>query len=70
MVGKNALMMPSACDIIGYTEAVPMPKGKEPVYRVHFRQYQRYPARSRFNGFPEHIDDFAFAKVSGALGLK
>ena len=68
MVGKNALMMPSACDIIAYCEAVPMPKGKEPIYRVHFRQYQRYPARSRFKAFPEHIDNFDFAKILDALG--
>lgn len=69
MTGKNALMMPSACDVIGYCEAVPVPKGREPVYRVHFRQYGRFPARSRFKGMPTHVDNFRFADVAPHLGL-
>ena len=69
MTGKNALMMPSACDVIGYFECVPVQRGKAPVYRAHFRQFGRYPARSRFKGMPDAVDDFHFDKVRDHLGL-
>lgn len=66
MTGKNAIMVPSACDVIGFCEAVP--GGKRPTYRVHFQQFGRYPARSRFSGLSAHIDDFHFDRVRDSLG--
>jgi len=69
LTGKNALMMPSACDVIGFCEAVPVPKGKDPLHRIHFRQFGRYPARSRFSGFPDQVDNFDFTQITFAGAL-
>jgi hypothetical protein len=69
MVGKNALMMPAACDVISFQECVPVAKGRDQVYRTHFRQFGAYPARSRFRDMPDFIDDFQFSKVEKVLGL-
>lgn len=66
MTGKNAVMVPSACDVIGFCEAIPAQKA--PTYRVHFRQFGRYPARSRFAGIPAHVDNFSFDRVKQHLG--
>jgi hypothetical protein len=66
MTGKNAIMVPSACDVIGFCEAVP--GQKKITHRIHFQQYGRYPARSRFRGLPAHIDDFHFDAVRDVLG--
>lgn len=67
MIGKNAIMMPSACDIIGYCESVPVQRGKAPVHRIHFRQFGRFPARSRFRGFPDMVENFSFDAVQDSL---
>jgi hypothetical protein len=67
MTGKNALMMPSACDVIGYMECVPVQRNKPAVYRAHFRQFGRFPARSRFQGIPNSVDNFHFDKVASHL---
>ena len=67
MIGKNALMMPSACDVVAYCEAVPVARGAKPIYRVHFRQYGVWPARSRIQGLPDYVDNFTFADIAPLL---
>lgn len=69
LIGQTAEKLPSACDVIGYCEEQPVPKGGEPKYRVHFRKHLYWPARSRFRGFPDHVDNFEFAQVQRHLGL-
>lgn len=69
MVGKNAIMMPAACDVISYQECVPTAKNQTPVYRTHFKKYGPYPARTRFRALPDHLDNFTFSMVENVLGI-
>lgn len=69
LIGSMAEKMPSACDVIAFMEEVPAPKGEPPVYRAHFRKYRWWAARTRFSGFPDHVDNFAFDRVASHLGL-
>lgn len=58
--GQMAYKLPASCDVIGFCRVTEAKK-----YRVHFRTYKAvYPARSRFPGLPEEMDDFAWAKVA------
>jgi hypothetical protein len=66
LIGQTAEKLPSACDVIAYCEEQP---GKTPTYRVFFRKYRWWAARSRFPGFPEFSDNFTFASVQQHLGL-
>lgn len=59
MTGKNAIIMPSSCDVIAYCEDIAQPK-KPTVYRMHFKKKGKMPARSRFKNFPESVDSFDF----------
>lgn len=65
MTGKNATIIPSACDVIGYCECATSKRGT--VYRVHFREFQRNIARSRFPGLPERVVNFDFAELEKTL---
>ncbi len=56
--GAAALKLPSACDSIGYCEALPA-KQNQWHGRVHFKKCGPYDARSRFN-IPKQIDNFDF----------
>lgn len=67
MTGKNAIIMPSSCDVIAHCEAVVKGKDKDPVYRVHFRKNGRFPARSRFTDFPASVDGFDFQNFESHL---
>lgn len=69
LIGSTAEKLPSACDVIAYLEEQPAAKGSEPVYRAYFRKHRWWQARSRFSSFPEHLDNFDFAKVQQHLGL-
>ena len=68
MTGKNAIIMPSSCDVIGHCEAITANKKKEPIYRIHFRQDGKFPARSRFNTFPAQADGFNFTDFEPHIG--
>jgi hypothetical protein len=68
MTGKNAIIMPSSCDVIGHCETVNKGKDKPPAYRMHFIQAGRFPARSRFKSFPPHVDGFDFKTFESLLG--
>lgn len=63
--GKTSERLPSACDVIGYCEEVP---DKPPVYRIHFRRYKNYVARSRFASVPAIVKNFNFEQLR-AQGL-
>jgi len=76
--GQMATKMPSACDYIVYCEAVGATmKDKPAVYRAHFRQFGKFPARVRqspvsakqHGAFPPMIDNFHFDKISKFLGI-
>lgn len=79
MVGKTAMMTPSACDYLGYCEAIPgRVAGAPPNYRVHFAQFGPWPARARqspalrqrgVEAFPAVIDNFSFDSVRPYLGF-
>ncbi len=77
MTGQMALKMPSACDYIGYCEAMPQGLNKPTTYRVNFRQAGKFPARARqspvlvqrHGKFPDFIDDFHFSKAAPFIGL-
>lgn len=58
--GKTSERLPSACDVIGYCEEVP---DKTPTYRIHFRRYKNYVARSRFDAVPRVVTNFNFEKL-------
>jgi hypothetical protein len=68
MTGKNAIIMPSSCDVIAHCETVNRGKDKPPAYRMHFVQAGRFPARSRFKSFPTHVDGFNFKDFESHLG--
>lgn len=63
--GQTALKLPSACDVIGYSEEVRAGKGS--IYRIHFRKYKHFPAGSRFSGVPAVVDNFNFAEIEQFL---
>ncbi len=58
MTGKNAIIMPSSCDVIAHCETIISKKSE--IFRMHFRKTGRFPARSRFRNFPSHVDDFHY----------
>jgi len=64
--GQTALKLPSACDVIGYCEEY-RPNAKDMKYRVHFRKYQTFPARSRFSRMPAVVESFDFKKIEDFL---
>lgn len=64
--GSMAEKMPSACDVIGFCEEVTTPKGGA-VYRMHFRKYGLFQARTRFRRMPKFVDNFNFADVEPFL---
>jgi hypothetical protein len=68
LIGATAEKLPSACDVIAYCEETSTGKN-ESRYRVHFRKNGSWVARSRFQGFPPHLDNFNFAQVRKHLGL-
>jgi hypothetical protein len=78
MVGQMALKMPSGCDYIGYCEAVSTMKDKPVQYRIHFRQYGKFPARARqspmnvekYGAFPAIVDNFRFDKIKKYCGIE
>lgn len=63
MTGKNATLVPAACDVIAYFEEIPGSKKSPPIHRAHFRRTGNYIARSRIRGFPARVDDFHFDKL-------
>lgn len=66
--GKMARLLPSACDAIGYCETTDSgAKNAPPQFRVHFRQFRIYPARTRFKGVPSVVENFNFEKVQQFL---
>jgi hypothetical protein len=65
ITGKNALLMPSSCDVIAYCETH---KGKKnDVYTMHFRKFAGWPARSRFSNFPESVNNFDFRNFESLI---
>ena len=64
--GQTALKLPSACDVIGYCEEY-RANAKDLEYRVHFRKYRHFPARSRFSRMPAVVKNFDFKKVEAFL---
>ena len=74
--GQMKVKMPSACDYIGYFEAVTV--SKKTTYNTHWRQYGKYLARVRqspehaatVGEFPTVIPDFHFDKVKKFIGIE
>jgi hypothetical protein len=64
--GQAAQKLPSACDVIGHCEVLTGGKGGN-IYRVHFRDHKWFPARSRFPGLPDKVDNFEYAKIQHLL---
>ena len=64
--GQTSIKLPSACDVIGYCEEYRI-NPKDTRYRIHFRKFKQFPARSRFKRIPPVIEDFAFSKVEPFL---
>lgn len=63
--GQTAKKLPSSCDVIGYCE---LAGGKNNLnYRVHFRKYKAFDARSRFDGIPAQVENFNFADLEKHL---
>ena len=63
--GKSAIKIPAACDVVGYCQAGTAKAGsqtKEPTYKVYFRRYGGFFARSRFKGVPPEVENFRFDK--------
>ena len=64
--GSMAVKLPSACDIIGYCQAIPSGR-TDTTYRTHFRQFGPFAARSRFPGFPTYVDSLKFSDVESFI---
>lgn len=60
MTGKNAIIMPSSCDVIVHCEQIVKGPKKETAYRANFTKSGSFPARSRFKSFPPFVDGFDF----------
>lgn len=67
LTGQMAEKLPSACDVIGYCEALRGPKG-DSTYRVNFRRTGPFQARSRFPRLPAFLDNFTFDDAQQYLG--
>lgn len=68
MQGRSAVVIPSACDVIGYCTHT---AGKPPVYEIHFQKYRgRYPARTRFSRMPPKVVNFNFAEMEPYLSVQ
>jgi len=59
--GQSADKLPSACDVYGYVELY----GDQ--YRVHFKKYQHFPARTRFSRMPKMVTDFNYEDMKPYL---
>lgn len=72
VIGSMAEKLPSACDVVVYLEELHAPRAQDgtsqSVYRAFFRKYRHWQARTRFGGFPEHMDSFDWSKLSKLLG--
>lgn len=74
--GQTKVKMPSACDYIGYFEAVTV--SRKTAYNSHWRQYGKFFARVRqselhakdVGEFPAMIESFHFSKVAKYIGLE
>jgi len=67
LTGQLAAKLPSSCDVIGYCDLIEG-KGDSQIFRIHFRRYKHFPARSRFRGLPAKVDNFRFANIAQYLG--
>ena len=65
--GKTAEKLPSSCDVTGYCEELPGSGGKPSVYRIHFRKYKHFVARSRYTRIPAVVTNFKFSDIQHAL---
>lgn len=57
--GSTSKKLPSACDVIGYSEET------GGTYRIHFRSFKGYTARSRFTRLPKIVENFDFSTLHG-----
>lgn len=60
--GSTATKLPAACDVVGYCEEATA--GNKSTYRVHFRRFGKYVARTRFNRMPRMVTNFNFGEVA------
>lgn len=63
--GAAAIKLPSACDVIGFTEVQQSKGGTK--YNVHFKKHGFFPARSRFDALPDVVEDFHFDDIAQFL---
>lgn len=60
--GKTSSVLPSSCDVVGYFESKTTVKNGT-VYRVHFKDYRKRVARTRFDRLPAAVDNFNFESL-------
>lgn len=75
--GAAATKLPSACEVVGYCEAIKRvhkdkTTGEEQPkstlqYLTHFKKRGFYPARTRFADIPDVMENFSFAEVAPYL---
>lgn len=66
MVGKMSQQLPAACDVIGFCMEEKNSQGS--CYKVHFRNYRVFTARSRFPRVPESVENFNYDQLAQCIG--
>jgi hypothetical protein len=65
--GRSSVILPSACDGIGYCEA--RIRGEKQEYWTYFKRYRGFPARSRRRWVPDEVQNFNFMDLYATSGL-